>query len=207
MKILDALRCDGRCGSKCDVCEYKANGGCYGRLLENDAADLIERQSAELDERDARIARMYEKISDMTMQNENKVYVCDPAKNEDCRKETCHIYGGPCRLTTKIEHAQFDEDPVKLLEDIRKVRKHCSYCGGTNCNVCDLREDHEACFNISAKTAEVLERAEKKIRADEVELNERDARIARIRAEIDVLRNEYEARLRAAEKAWDERYE
>ena len=51
-KIVDALRCDGYRGSKCDACgynEYKVNGGCYGRLLENDAADLIERQSAEID--------------------------------------------------------------------------------------------------------------------------------------------------------------
>lgn len=30
-------------------------------------------------------------------------YLCDPAKNTECRKTSCFINGGPCHMTTKEE--------------------------------------------------------------------------------------------------------
>lgn len=58
-KIVDALRCNCDEESKCDICEYHTNGGCYGMLLDANAANMIERLFAELEktkqERDAAV--------------------------------------------------------------------------------------------------------------------------------------------------------
>ena len=34
------------------------------------------------------------------------VYACDPAKNDECRKTSCFLYGGPCHGTFDPEHAR-----------------------------------------------------------------------------------------------------
>lgn len=34
---------------------------------------------------------------------EKTLFICDPAKNTECTKESCHINGGECYLTSKKE--------------------------------------------------------------------------------------------------------
>lgn len=39
------------------------------------------------------------------------LFLCDPAKNIECSKESCHIYGGPCEHTRQMKYAA---DPSKV---------------------------------------------------------------------------------------------
>lgn len=48
-------------------------------------------------------------------------YVCDPAKNTACRKTNCHINGGPCIHTTKLEFAKQPVEKVKLVIPMNKT--------------------------------------------------------------------------------------
>lgn len=52
------------------------------------------------------------------------MYVCDPAKNAGCTKESCgSISGGGCFATTDPEKAvQFDGAPVRYADRLRQVR-------------------------------------------------------------------------------------
>ena len=40
------------------------------------------------------------------MNDDIKVYECDPDKNTECTKEACFINGGECSRTTKKEYAR-----------------------------------------------------------------------------------------------------
>lgn len=39
-------------------------------------------------------------------------FKCDPSKNTECSKESCHLNGGPCTLTKYMAYAK---DPSKVL--------------------------------------------------------------------------------------------
>lgn len=39
----------------------------------------------------------------------NELYLCDPDKNTECKKQSCFINGGPCKYTTK-ERCKKDEE-------------------------------------------------------------------------------------------------
>lgn len=47
-------------------------------------------------------------------------FVCDPDKNKLCHKTHCHINGGPCTSTTRLE---FAKQPVKTVRLIIPVEK------------------------------------------------------------------------------------
>ena len=47
-------------------------------------------------------------------------FVCDPDKNKLCRKTNCHINGGPCTSTTRLE---FAKQPVKTVRLVIPVEK------------------------------------------------------------------------------------
>lgn len=53
---------------------------------------------------------------------ETKVYyVCDPDKNTVCRKTNCHLIGGPCIHTTKLDYAKQPVERVKLVIPMDKA--------------------------------------------------------------------------------------
>lgn len=37
--------------------------------------------------------------------NTPEIFVCDPRKNQDCKKTSCYIHGGPCQMTLDKECA------------------------------------------------------------------------------------------------------
>ena len=39
-------------------------------------------------------------------------FTCDPIKNVECSKESCHLNGGPCKLTKYMAYAK---DPSKVI--------------------------------------------------------------------------------------------
>lgn len=48
-------------------------------------------------------------------------YVCDPDKNTVCRKTNCHLNGGPCIHTTKLDYAKQPVERVKLVIPMDKT--------------------------------------------------------------------------------------
>ena len=48
-------------------------------------------------------------------------YVCDPAKNTACSKTNCHLTGGPCIHTTKLDFAKQPVECVKLVIPMDKT--------------------------------------------------------------------------------------
>lgn len=42
-------------------------------------------------------------------------YTCDPHKNTECKKTNCHINGGPCECTTRLEFAMQPVERVRLI--------------------------------------------------------------------------------------------
>ena len=48
-----------------------------------------------------------------------KNYLCDPARNTDCTKALCFLYGGPCGLTNDVRFALRDLTgcPVELVDE------------------------------------------------------------------------------------------
>lgn len=53
----------------------------------------------------------------------NKFYICDPDKNKDCTKISCHIYGDYCYHTTNKKFRQ--KNLIKRLKTWRLWRKSC----------------------------------------------------------------------------------
>lgn len=37
---------------------------------------------------------------------------CDTNKNTQCEKTSCYLFGGECKLTTKIEYAKKPDKPI-----------------------------------------------------------------------------------------------
>lgn len=44
----------------------------------------------------------------------NVFFECDPEKNTQCGKESCHINGGPCHLTKKRIYAN-NPDKITII--------------------------------------------------------------------------------------------
>lgn len=42
-------------------------------------------------------------------------YVCDPSKNVHCKKTHCHLNGGPCHHTTKLECAKQPVEKARMV--------------------------------------------------------------------------------------------
>lgn len=42
-------------------------------------------------------------------------YVCDPSKNVHCKKTHCHLNGGPCKHTTKLEYAKQPVETARMV--------------------------------------------------------------------------------------------
>lgn len=57
------------------------------------------------------------------------LYVCDPEKNQDCRKTGCKIRGGPCSLTWKIEAAETDRTGFPVIYGVRIEREEVNRDG------------------------------------------------------------------------------
>jgi len=58
----------------------------------------------------------------------NKTYVCDPARNRDCKSPLCFERGGPCGSTENPAFAVRDllGRPVRLIENENGGDKQCS---------------------------------------------------------------------------------
>ena len=52
-----------------------------------------------------------------------KWYICDPGINQECRKRSCFLYGGPCELTSRAEYAVKDEEGKPIQVDPRERLK------------------------------------------------------------------------------------
>lgn len=48
-------------------------------------------------------------------------FICDPSKNKLCHKTNCHINGGPCIHTTKLEFAKQPVEKVTLVIPMDKT--------------------------------------------------------------------------------------
>lgn len=55
-------------------------------------------------------------------------YVCDPARNRDCKSPLCFERGGPCGTTDNVRCAMRDifGQPVRLIENENEGDKPCS---------------------------------------------------------------------------------
>ena len=57
-----------------------------------------------------------------------KIYDCDPQKNTECTKESCHKNGGPCHKTSNPEYAK---SVTTIIEEVQEDM--CNYyCRYTN---------------------------------------------------------------------------
>lgn len=42
-------------------------------------------------------------------------YVCDPGKNEFCKKTNCYLNGGPCKATKNLSFAKQPVETCRLI--------------------------------------------------------------------------------------------
>lgn len=52
-----------------------------------------------------------------------KLFLCDQAKNTDCRKTMCFLHGGPCKHSANIEHEKELQDMSNLDAMLSMQRK------------------------------------------------------------------------------------
>lgn len=50
-------------------------------------------------------------------------YICDPVKNEQCRKRMCYTKCGSCEMTSRPEYAVADSDGHPIKVDVRERLK------------------------------------------------------------------------------------
>ena len=50
-------------------------------------------------------------------------YICDPDKNDQCRKRMCYAKGGSCECTSHPEYAITDSDGNPIKTDVRERLK------------------------------------------------------------------------------------
>lgn len=68
---------------------------------------------------------------DAKMPEPKTYYTCDPSKNIQCAKTSCHINGGPCKCTTNLKYAKQPVEKVQVIipvsgEERRDLMKQCA---------------------------------------------------------------------------------